>query len=67
MNRVRPIVPAASLQSVGHERRMRLTGAGMGVIVAVSLGWALYATTTAPTCVDPPARWESQHPVDVAP
>lgn len=32
-----------------HRRRMQLAGAVMAVIVAMSLGWALYQTATAPS------------------
>lgn len=32
-----------------HQRRMLLTGCAMGSIIAVSLGWAMWETSTAPT------------------
>lgn len=32
----------------GHERRMQLAGAAMGLIVAASLAWALWETATSP-------------------
>ena len=32
-----------------HSHRMRIAGAVMGLVVAISLGWALYETAVAPT------------------